>query len=408
MEELASAPRRHRGLKALKIVTAIILALLFVATIAYSVLVGGELLEKPAVDNRTKGLIRLESPNYQQEYFEGDPLAFDKDKNQVTLVAKDPALENVVKIDDLPGPEYGFKVRKLFDENGQLVDPETIEDNAILQPKEEQETKKEAIRLRAADEELSTDEGEGTTEGEEGTEGEEEEEVPVYYYEDTPFKEEAKDIQITKDMGTVYLVSKRYQDLMLPLDIDVIDGKLDETTLTNSQLMEAEKANVYLNDELLTESQMATKPDSNKPFDSSKGDTIAGENCSGGACLRSFGSNNMKVEFLLVSSKAVDVELTIKVCKRPNEGQFDSFYKFTVNGVAYDDISEQDIPAGPTGQYYEPYDMEKVSVHIQRGINYLTFQSGSSAGTSSPVNLDGILVTSTENVLGTMASIVTA
>lgn len=404
MEELASAPQRHKGLKALKIVAAIILALLFIASLVFSVLIGGELLEKPAIDNRTKGLIRLESPNYQQEYFEGDPLVFDKDRNQVTLVAKDPALENIVKIDDLPGPEYGFKVRKLFDEEGNRVDPEDIEENALLKPKEEQETeKKSAIRLRAADEEVQTGESE---EGTEGSESEEEEEIPVYFYEDTPFSEQASGIKATKDMGTVYLVSKRYQDLMLPLDIEVLNGKLDETGLVNSQLMEAEKADVYLDDELLTEEDLATKPDGNKPFDSSKGTTVAGEDCSGGACLRSFGSNNMKVDFLLVSSKAVDVELTIKVCKRPKAGQFDSFYKFTVNGVAYEEISSQEIPAGSSGQYYEPYDMDKVTVHIQRGVNHLTFASGSSVGTSSPVNLDGILVTSTENVLGTMANIV--
>ena len=388
----------------MKIVAAIILALLFIASLVFSVLIGGELLEKPAIDNRTKGLIRLESPNYQQEYFEGDPLVFDKDRNQVTLVAKDPALENIVKIDDLPGPEYGFKVRKLFDEEGNRVDPEDIEENALLKPKEEQETeKKSAIRLRAADEEVQTGESE---EGTEGSESEEEEEIPVYFYEDTPFSEQASGIKATKDMGTVYLVSKRYQDLMLPLDIEVLNGKLDETGLVNSQLMEAEKADVYLDDELLTEEDLATKPDENKPFDSSKGTTVAGEDCSGGACLRSFGSNNMKVDFLLVSSKAVDVELTIKVCKRPKAGQFDSFYKFTVNGVAYEEISSQEIPAGSSGQYYEPYDMEKVTVHIQRGVNHLTFASGSSVGTSSPVNLDGILVTSTENVLGTMANIV--
>ena len=269
MEELASAPQRHKGLKALKIVAAIILALLFIASLVFSVLIGGELLEKPAIDNRTKGLIRLESPNYQQEYFEGDPLVFDKDRNQVTLVAKDPALENIVKIDDLPGPEYGFKVRKLFDEEGNRVDPEDIEENALLKPKEEQETeKKSAIRLRAADEEVQTGESE---EGTEGSESEEEEEIPVYFYEDTPFSEQASGIKATKDMGTVYLVSKRYQDLMLPLDIEVLNGKLDETGLVNSQLMEAEKADVYLDDELLTEEDLATKPDENKPFDSSKG-----------------------------------------------------------------------------------------------------------------------------------------
>ena len=132
MEELASAQPRHTGLKVFKIVAGIILALLFIASLAYAVLSGGEILEKPAVDNRTKGLIRLESPNYQQEYFDGDAFTFDKDLNKVTLVAKDPSIETIVKIDDLPGPEYGFKVRQVFDENGKMVDPSTIEENAIL------------------------------------------------------------------------------------------------------------------------------------------------------------------------------------------------------------------------------------------------------------------------------------
>ena len=87
------------------------------------------------------------------------------------------------------------------------VDPEDIEENALLKPKEEQETeKKSAIRLRAADEEVQTGESE---EGTEGSESEEEEEIPVYFYEDTPFSEQASGIKATKDMGTVYLVSKR-------------------------------------------------------------------------------------------------------------------------------------------------------------------------------------------------------
>lgn len=403
MEELASAQPRHTGLKVFKIVAGIILALLFIASLAYAVLSGGEILEKPAVDNRTKGLIRLESPNYQQEYFDGDAFTFDKDLNKVTLVAKVPSIETIVKIDDLPGPEYGFKVRQVFDENGKMVDPSTIEENAILKPKEEESTAKSAFRIKSAEDETVEGDSEET---EEPTE-EEEEEAPIYTYVDTvSFVEEAEKISVSKDMGTIYLVSKRYQDLMIPLDYSVIEGQLNEEGMAKELLFEAENADIYKDDTLLTEEELSTLPDTNKPFLSSKGSTIAGTDCSGGACLRSFGSNNMKIDFQIVSKKAADVNLTIKVCKRPSAGLFNTFYKFTLNNVTYADVDSQEIPAGSSGQYYETYDMVPVSVHIQRGVNHFVFQSGNAVGTSSPVNFDAIHLAAEEDILGTMANIV--
>lgn len=405
MEELASVPakepRKKRSFFALKVVAAVLVVLLFLASIAYAILSGGELLEKPVVDNSTKGLIRLDNPNYQKTYFEGDAFSFDKDKNQVTLVAKDPALENIVKIDDLPGPEYGFVVRQVFDAQGKLVDPESIEDNAVLKPKEEETEKKLARRVLLAETEETTSEEDETTE-----EGEGEEEIPVYTYVDSDFYEEAKDIKIAKDMGTIYLTSKRYQDLRLPLETEMIEGRIDESTLVQSMLLEAEDADVYKDDVLLTEAQMASLPDTNKPFDSSKGSTIAGEGCSGGACLRSFGTNNMKIDFVVVSSKNMDVQLTIKVCERPKAGEFDTFYRFTLNGVTYDAVDDQTVPADANGGYYVPYSMEPVTVSLQRGINHFTFESGNNVNTSSPVNFDAIQIAAEESILGTMESII--
>lgn len=190
-------PKKHRTkFLGLKIALGIILVIGFIASILVSIFIGGELLEKPVVDNSTKGLIRLEEPNYQREYFVGDTFSFDKDENQVTLVARDPALENPVKIDDLPGPEYGFIVRKVYDEENNLIDATTLDKDAILKPLSEKpieteeatEEAKQASRfIKGANDEVASEDEETT---------EEEEEQPIYYYEDSQFYEEAKSITL--------------------------------------------------------------------------------------------------------------------------------------------------------------------------------------------------------------------
>lgn len=387
-------PKKHRTkFLGLKIALGIILVIGFIASILVSIFIGGELLEKPVVDNSTKGLIRLEEPNYQKEYFVGDTFSFDKDENQVTLVARNPALENPVKIDDLPGPEYGFIVRKVYDEENNLIDATTLDKDAILKPLSEKpieteeatEEAKQASRfIKGANDEVASEDEETT---------EEEEEQPIYYYEDSQFYEEAKSIKMTIDMGNIYLTSRRYRDLRLALDTTVINGHIDTKKLVNDITLEAEKADIYKDDVLLTDEQLATMPDDNKPFDSSKGKTVAGQDCSGGACLRSFGSNNMKIDFVVVSDANVEVDLLIKICLRPNEGNFSSFFKFNLNGITYDAVDDQEIPAGPSGQYYEPYDLTPVTVSLQRGTNHFIFESGASAGTSTPVNFDAINLT---------------
>ncbi len=71
-------PKKSR-FKALKVVLAVFLPLFFVISVAVAILYGGELIEEPTVEYGTKGLIRLDSPNYQQSYFTGDTFSFDKE-----------------------------------------------------------------------------------------------------------------------------------------------------------------------------------------------------------------------------------------------------------------------------------------------------------------------------------------
>ena len=115
----------------------------------------------------------------------------------------------------------------------------------------------------------------------------------------------------------------------------------------------------------------------------------------------------MRVDFEVISSVAQEVDLTIKLCLRPAETVFDDNYVFTVNGISYESIDSQVIPAGPSGQYFECYDLQTVKVNINRGINVFSFVSGSSVGTASGIcNLDAIQVSSSLSNIGTRDVIV--
>ena len=298
------------------------------------------------------------------------------------LVAKDPLLENVVQINDLPAPEYGFIVSKTVDQNGNVVDETTI-----------------------------TDSSNESSEDNEGTKDENNEETdvekPVYTTTESDFYLNASDITMTKDMGNIYLVSKVYRDLRIPLSTSII-GTLDESKLIQNITYEAESAKIYKDDVLLTQEELQTLPNAEKPFLSNYGTSPISESdankLSGGVCLRSFTSNNMKVEFEIVSSKAQEVDLTVKVCKRTKAATFDSSFAFTVNGQKYSKLNSQMIDAGVG--YYQPFELQPVKIKLNRGINHLVFKSGSKVGTRNPVNLDAIVLNATENSIGLDDSIV--
>ena len=381
---------------AFKVSAICVVSLLFVGSIILSIFSGGELFDQNEADTGIKGILKLEENNYQQSYFAGDTFSFDKDENKVTLVAKDPAIEDVVQVDNLPGPEYGFVVRKIYDEDNNLVSPEEVPADANLVKR----------TLRKSSVSTETSEGVSSDSSSEATTSEEEE-ISTYTYVDSEFYEDAEDITMEPDMGTIYLTSKRYQDLKIELPTEVINGSIDESKLADSLLLEAETALIYKDDTLLTSEDLATLPDTNKPFLSTAGTSVSGTECSGGACLRSFGTNNMRVDFEVISSVAQEVDLTIKLCLRPSETQFDSNYVFTVNGISYESIDSQVIPAGPAGQYFECYDLQTVKVNVNRGINVFSFVSGSSVGTASGIcNLDAIQVSSSLSNIGTRDVIV--
>ena len=91
--------------KAVKIaIQASVIALLiggFTANVVWAVYSGGEFAEQEDDEYKITGLIKLSKEDYQTSYFDGDHFSFDKEKNVVSLVAKDPLIENLVKIDDL-------------------------------------------------------------------------------------------------------------------------------------------------------------------------------------------------------------------------------------------------------------------------------------------------------------------
>ncbi|MCI9518390.1 MAG: hypothetical protein HFK08_03915 [Clostridia bacterium] len=98
------------------------LALLFVGSILLAVFVGGEFGVK-VESNEVKGLLQLEQSSYTTDYISGDKFSFDKEKSKVRLIAKDPLIEDIVKVDSLPASEYGFRIGdgEIFDNAEDIV-----------------------------------------------------------------------------------------------------------------------------------------------------------------------------------------------------------------------------------------------------------------------------------------------
>ena len=321
----------EKNLKTVKIVTACVLSLGFIGSITYSVFSGGE-FENEVTTQEAKGILTITDAKYKTNYISGDKFSFDKENAKVQLLAKDPLIETMVIIDELPESEYGFMVNGTGD---------------------------------------------------------------IY--------ENPSDIILTKDTDTIDVVSVVYPNIKTTIDVSVLSG-INSEKLTNSILFEAETANVYKDNTLLSQEDLETKPNAEKPYISSKGTSPDGLSCSGGACLRNFQTNNMRVEFIIVASEETEASLTIGCCKRKESVTFGSWYKVDLNGSTIKDVESQTMPTG-TG-YFEPHTLNTVTVNLARGINYINFRSGSSANTTSPGNLDFIKLDTSSKVIGTFDAIV--
>lgn len=312
--------------KPIKITAICLLSLGFVGSIIGAVFGGGEFSSNNNQES-VKGLIRVTEAKYASSYIAGDKFSFNKEDATIQLIAKDPAIEKLVNIKDLPASEYGFMIN-----------------------------------------------GEGE------------------YYQD------ASMITMTKDIKSVSIVSRVYQELKYDLPVSVY-GAIDESKLASSTLIEAENADLYSsNGELLTQEQKETLPTAEKPYLSNKGTDIKGQDCSGGAALRNI-SSGMRVEFNFVSSESTTIKLNIMICKRNSASNFDTGYKMTVNGNTI--ITNHTVPAG--SGYFTPYTITLDAIAVQRGVNKVVFTYNQ----SSPHNLDALEVVASDgaNIIGTMDAI---
>ena len=91
----------------IKITLCSVLALGFVGSIIGAIFLGGEFSQIEEAEP-VKGLFKINESVYSDSYIAGDHFSFDKEKSKILLVAKDPAIEKIVKIEDLPASEYGF------------------------------------------------------------------------------------------------------------------------------------------------------------------------------------------------------------------------------------------------------------------------------------------------------------
>lgn len=297
-----------------------VLAVLFIASVVIAVFCGGEFTKKDEKKKEVKGLLQIVNASYSVSYLDGDSFLFDKQTAEISLVARDPAFTETVKIPKLPATEYGFKVN-----------------------------------------------GEGE------------------------FISEPEQITMTKDVKTVRLVSKLYQNIGKDIEVIVVD-KPDIGELTNKVLIEAETAELYTADgKLLTDEEKRTLPNADKPYISSAG-IKAGEDCSGGAALRSF-SAGMKIQFKVYSEVNQEADFTILTCQRPKDTEFDTGYVITVNSTTIK--TGATVPGLGKKEYFTPYTLPAVKITLKKGLNVITF----AYGTESPCNLDAIKIVAADKIL---------
>ncbi len=96
--------------KGLRAVIYCIAALLFVVSVVYSVFSGGEIVAANQNSDVVKGMMRLNNTSYNTSYLAGDKFVFDKENADILLIAKDPLIKDMVKVENLPATEYGFQI----------------------------------------------------------------------------------------------------------------------------------------------------------------------------------------------------------------------------------------------------------------------------------------------------------
>jgi len=315
---------KHR--KTVNLTSGLVLAALFVGSICLSIFSGGELLHMNdgSSSSDVKGVMKLTSASYNTSYITGDSFVFDKDSAVIQLLVKDPSLDSVVDIENLPPEDYGFMIN-----------------------------------------------GEGE------------------------FYEDASSVIMGQGIDSVYVVSKDYQTVGVEIPVTVYKS-IDTSLLIDDYLMEAEDADLYdAAGNLLTDEQKATEPNDNKPYRSDEGQTPAGEDCSGGACLRNL-TVGMYTAFDFVSSTSGTVTMNLGICERPKAVTLDNVDSIDVNGKLI--TTGATIPASSDGGYFTNYVVHDISISVVRGFNKVVITDKNSS--EGIPNLDYVEFKASEATIG--------
>lgn len=206
-------------------------------------------------------------------------------------------------------------------------------------------------------------------------------------------------IVMNPSITSISIVSKKYPSLKVEIPVKVIDG-LDPSKLVSTLVYEGEDAQIYENGVLLTKTDLETRPDPAKPYYATAGTPATGGPWSGGNVLRNFQTTNMEIKMEIVCTEACDVQLEVLICMRKESKTFGEYYSFTLNGEHVEALDSSVVPKDPANGYFSPYTIPAVTVHLERGINVLSFKSGSNVNIINPVNFDAVRIVAEEAVLG--------
>lgn len=208
--------------------------------------------------------------------------------------------------------------------------------------------------------------------------------------------DDPSEVILTHEVTSVCVVSKTYPDIKVSIPVIVLEES-SSAALLSECLIEAELADLYdASDNLLSYEDKCMMPDEEKPYISSQGSSPAGQDCSGGACLRNF-KGGMRLEITIVSSEDIKADLTVLCCMRPSSGAFSDFFNVTFNGETLSALLGQTIPAAGTGKYFEPHTMTSVQVSLKRGVNKLVIEA-----LGNTANLDAFRFTTEKAVLSVL------
>jgi hypothetical protein len=215
--------------------------------------------------------------------------------------------------------------------------------------------------------------------------------------------EDPSEIVMTTDITKISVVSIDYPDLRVDIPVNVI-SELDASKLVNNLVLEAESAKIYQNGVLLSKNDMETLPNPKQPYSGIAGsdpakDPVAEGSWSGGNILRNLEGNDMEVRMEILAAEECDVQLEIVVCMRRDSKTFGEYYAFTLNGEHIEALDNSIIPKDPANGYYATYTIPAVTVHLDKGINVLSFKCGDYVNIASTVNLDVVRIIAEESVL---------